>query len=96
MIGNQLTGAQLNAMVGAAAVGMRNACREVLNLQSTIVAQGLSGLQAAPILLDGNDAQAITNVMNYLNNVALVYFGQATVATDFDFDNAVAQVYGGQ
>jgi hypothetical protein len=96
MIGNQLTAFQINALVGQAAVNLRDACQNVINLQNTITAQGLTGLEAAPISLDSDDAAQLTLVVNYLNNVALVYFGLATVASEFDFDTAVSPVYGGQ
>jgi hypothetical protein len=74
MIGNQLTAFQLNILVGQAAVQLRDACRNVLNLQNTIVSQGLSGLEAAPIALSAADAAAVMAAANYLNNVALSFF----------------------
>lgn len=96
MIGNQLTAQQLNVIVGQAAVQLRDACRNVINLQNMVVSQGLTGLEAAPISLDAADAQAITTLVNQLYNHAATYFGLATVPTAFDFDNAASSAYGGQ
>ena len=96
MIGNQLTAFQLNVAVGTAAVQLRDACQNVLNLQATVTAQGLTGLEAAPISLDAADAAAVLAAVNYLNNVALAYFGLATIPTAFNFNSAVSGTYGGQ
>jgi hypothetical protein len=96
MIGNQLTAFQLNTLAGAAAVGLRDACQTVLNLQATLVALGTAGLEAAPISLDSTDAASVVEAVNYLNTVALAFFGQATIPTEFNFNTEVAPLYGGQ
>ena len=96
MIGLQLNSLTLNTLVGKAATQLRDACQNVIELQNFVVAQGQAGLEAAPISLSSSDAEDIINTVNYLYNVAAAYFGDAAIATDFDFDTAVAQVYGGQ
>lgn len=96
MIGLQVNAQQLNTMVGQTAVNLRNACQAAANLQEFIVAQGTSGLTSAPISMSAQDAASIQAICSYMSTVAGVFFGTATQGSDFDFDSALAGVYGGQ
>ena len=94
MIGIQLTQAGLNQIAGTCANNLRDACYAIGNLQAQVVALGQPGLVA--LGFTAADAQALTNVVNYLNTVAAIFQGTAAQPTPFNFQNAVAPVNGAQ
>lgn len=93
-VGNQPTVSGLNAELGALAVNLRNQLQQVQNLFEYLVAiGGATGLET--IGFDTADANLYFNTMSYLSTVAQVFYGTATQASEFDFDNAICQAYGG-
>jgi hypothetical protein len=92
-IGYQTTQEQVNAQVGNLALGLRNACRQIINFQEWVQKENTAGLEALGFSAD--DAQAILTASNYLNTVAALFFGTAAQPSPFDFDDAVASTYGG-
>jgi hypothetical protein len=45
---------------------------------------------------DQSDAAYASYLLNTMNTLAQIYFGQATQATEYDFDNALAVLWAGQ
>lgn len=96
MIGYESTlgQANLNTMLGSAAVNLRNACEAVLQLWSVVNSLGVTGLEG--LGFTDTDAQAFFSAANYMQTVAGIYYGTGTQATAFNFDNALAAVRAGQ
>jgi hypothetical protein len=93
-VGPQLSAAQVNAQLSQLSIGLRDACRAAANFQEWAVTTGAAGLEA--IGYDSADASTVLNLANYMNTIAAVFFGTAGQASEFDFDNAISQLYGGQ
>lgn len=85
---------------------MRDLMQQVVNLSTWINGQG-NGLayleqlgyssQADEENPGGiSDAQMALNLIAYLNTVAGVYFGTATQASEFDFNNQLSQLWNGR
>lgn len=89
-------GSDVNAPLGANAVALRDVCENILKYWSYVAKLGVTGLEAAPYNMSASDAQALYNAGNYMQTVAQVYFGTASQATNFNFDDALALVRGGQ
>jgi hypothetical protein len=96
----------MNNIITAFAVQLRNACRQIYNLNRNVNGQGagLDYLQSIGYSNADNpanpggvsDAALALSVISYLNTVAGVYFGTATQASTFDFDQQLSEVWGGQ
>jgi len=84
----------LNSQLGVAAVGLRNAAQQALELFALTNELGAAGLEA--IGFATADATAFVTAVSYLNTVAEVYYGSAAQPTDFNFDNALAGTRAGQ
>ena len=98
-IGSQATVQGLNGTLSSLAVQTRNLMQQVRTLQEYAVTTGLTGLQnlgGTGAGFGAADAQAYLNMVSTLNTVAGVFFGTATQATLFSFDNAVSGTYAGQ
>lgn len=95
MIGNQTSEAVINNVAGTLAVNLRNACQQILNFQAWLVGVGAAGLQSG-YGFSATDATNLVNAVNYLNTVAEIFDGNASQPTNFNFDNAVSVLYGGQ
>jgi hypothetical protein len=106
MIGQTANSGTVDNNIVNYAVGMRNLMQNIVNLSTWINGQGNGlayledlGYSSAP---DTNnpggvsDAQMALNVIAYLNTVAEVYFGNATQADTFDFNNELSQLWNGQ
>lgn len=76
------------------ALAFRAVCTQAKNLNTQV-----NGAGNGTAYLDGiaypDPATALT-LIGYLANLAGVYFGTATVAADFNFDNGLAPAWGGQ
>lgn len=93
-VGQQATVNSINGTLTSNALQLREACRTAANFQEFIVALGLAGLEG--LGYSPADAQTVLNMASYMNTIAGVYFGTITQGTDFDFDNALCQLWGGQ
>jgi len=91
-VGNVVTAATLNYRAGQLATTLRDTCYGIANLQAEVVTMGLAGLEAAG--LSAADAQAMLNLVSYMNTIALIFSGQGTQGTQFNFGNAIVQLYG--
>ena len=105
-VGTQMTQQSVNSSITSCALTLRNVCQQIHNLSTQINGQGnglallgMIGFGSAPDPDnpgDISDAQLAQNVIAYLNTVAGVYFGTATQDSEFDFDQELSQVWGGQ
>lgn len=99
-VGQQATADGINSVLTSNALQIREACRRAANFQEFVVSLGLAGLEA--VGYSAADAQTVLNMASYMNTVALVYFGgqgqgpAGQAAQDFNFDNALCQLWGGQ
>lgn len=105
-VGIQGNTGTLDAAITNNAIGMRNLMQSIVNMSTWINGQG-NGLTALEDLGYSNtanpnnpggisDAQMALNMISYLNTVAEVYFGTATQATTFNFNNELSQLWAGQ
>jgi hypothetical protein len=94
MIGMQNTAASVNMRAGALAIQLRNVCQDMKNFQEWILTLGETGLDQ--LGFTPADATSILNAVSYMNTISSVFFGTGTQGTVFDFDNALAALYGGQ
>jgi hypothetical protein len=90
----QTTSDQVNTQLGQLALQLRNTCRSIVNFSEWANTWGTAGLEG--IGFSADDAQAVLNACGLLANVAGVFFGTATQGANYDFDNAVSTLYGGQ
>jgi hypothetical protein len=105
-VGATIGSDQMNNILTAFAVQLRNACRQISNLNLAVNGQGagLAYLQSIGYSNTSNpanpgsvsDAALALSVISYLNTVAGVYFGTATQGTTFNFDQQLSEVWGGQ
>ncbi len=105
-VGATIGSSQIDNMITSFAVHLRDVCREIANLDLSVngQGQGLAYLQSigysnTPDAKNPggvSDAQHALNVISYLNTVAGVYFGTATQATIFNFDQQLSEVWAGQ
>ncbi len=88
------------------ALGMRDLMQQITNLSTWINGQGngLAYLEQLGYSSASNpdnpgsvsDAQMALNLIAYLNTVAGVYYGTATQATTFNFNNELSQLWNGR
>lgn len=97
---------QMNNIITSLAVGLRDIMRRIYNTNLNVNGQGagLAYLQSIGYSNVSNpanpgsvsDAALALSMISYLNTVAGVYFGTATQGTQFNFDQQLSEVWGGQ
>jgi len=105
-VGPVVTSGTVSTTLSNLAVQMRNTMQQVANLNTWVNGQGagLAYLESIGYSSAANpanpggvsDAQYALNLIAYLNTVAGVYFGTASQATDFDFNQELSAMWGGQ
>lgn len=92
--GQQPTIAGLNGSLSSAAIQLRDLCAQITDLNLQVGKLGVTGLVA----LGTDTATATDMVTKYaqINTVAALYFGTATQASAFNFNDALAPVRAGQ
>lgn len=96
MVGLSTNPSTLNATAGNYALQLRDLLRNISNFAEWCNGLGgLAGFETA-FGLSPADAQTMMNMISYMNTVAGVYQGTATQASEFDFDNALSVLWGGQ
>jgi hypothetical protein len=105
-VGAVIGSGQVDNIITALAVRLRDTCRSISNLSLLVNGQGdgLAYLEsigysgtANPANPGGvSDAALAQTIISYLNTVAGVYFGTATQATEFSFDQQLSEVWAGQ
>lgn len=93
-VGNQPTVTSVNGTLTMLCVSLRNVCDQIRTQDTAITNMGTAGLEA--LGFDPADAAAMLTAFSYLSTVAGVYYGTATQASDFDFDNELSQFWAGQ
>jgi hypothetical protein len=96
----------MNNIITSLAVNLRDVMRKIANTSLAVNGQGdgLAYLEsigysgtANPANPGGvSDAALAQTIISYLNTVAGVYFGTATQASEFDFDQQLSEFWGGQ
>lgn len=86
--------AQINSDLGRISVALRDACQNALQFFQGINALGVNGLEA--IGFSAQDAQDIFNAANHMQTVAALYYGNASQAQSFNFDDSLSEARGGQ
>jgi hypothetical protein len=105
-VGATIGSGQMDNIITAFAVNLRDVMRRISNLNLSVNGQGtgLAYLESIGYSGDGNaanpggvsDAALAQTIISYLNTVAGVYFGTATQASEFDFDQQLSEVWAGQ
>lgn len=92
--GNQANPARIDEDITSIALAFRAVCAQARNLNSQVNGGGNGTTYLTSI--NYPDPATALQMIGYLNNLAGVYFGTATVAAVFPFDNALAPTWGGQ
>jgi hypothetical protein len=105
-VGSTIGSDQVNNIITALAVRVRDTMRQISNLNEAVngQAQGLAylesiGFDAAPNPANPggvSDAELALSMIGYLNTVSALYFGTAAQPDPFNFDQELSQVWGGQ
>lgn len=105
-VGAAIGSGQVDNLITALAVQMRNVMTEISRLSKNVNGQGngLAFLESIGYSGTANpdnpggisDAQLAQNTISYLNTMSAVYFGAATQGTTFDFDQQLSAVWGGR
>lgn len=93
-VGQQATVQGINNSLTDYALQMRNLMQAISNLNMQIGQLGTQGLMN--VGMGSADAAATVSMAAILNTPAAVYFGQATQATTYDFNNALCPLWAGQ
>ena len=105
-VGAPVGSSQIDNIITALAVRLRDTCRQISNLNLAVNGQG-AGLAYLESLGSGSDANPANpgsvsdaalalSMISYLNTVAAIYFGAATQPSEFSFDQELSQVWAGQ
>lgn len=105
-VGASIGSGQMNNILTAFAVRLRDLMRNISNLDLSVNGQGTGlaylesiGYSAAdnPANPGGvSDAALALSIISYLHTVSAIYFGAATQPDTFDFDQQLSEVWGGQ
>ena len=105
-VGSAIGSGQVDDIITALAVRLRDTMRQISNLNLAVNGQGAGLAYLESIGYSGtanpanpgnvSDAQLAQNMISYLNTVAGVYFGTATQASEFNFDQQLSEVWAGQ
>jgi hypothetical protein len=93
-IGNQPSVNQLNSMLSSYVSQMNKLCAQIAQLQSYIVATGVTGLEALSVPFTAADASSYVQAVNYLNTMAALWYGTAGQATPYNFQNQMNSLVG--
>jgi len=106
-VGNQATKGSFDQFLSTLAVTLRNSMQQIVN-EWTFINNGAAGSPEEVLVGIGydnansdapgnqSDAAYAAYVLNTMNTMAQVYFGDATQATEFDFNNALAPLWAAQ
>lgn len=94
-VGSQASAATVNQAITDLAVSLRDVLTKISNLSTWINGQGQGLTYLESLGFSASDATTAQNMISYLNTVAAIYFGTATQATDFNFNNALSQMWAG-
>lgn len=105
-VGATIGSGQVDNIITALAVQLRNVMQEISNLSLAVNGQGAGLAYLESVGYSGtanpanpggvSDAQLAQNIISYLNTVAGVYFGTATQGTAFNFNQQLSEVWAGR
>lgn len=98
-VGTQPTVGAINDQLTQLALQMRNNTTQINNLFTTVNRLGGgTGLAAGftAIGFTAGDATSAATLLGYLNTIALVYSGDATQGSAFDFADALSALWAGR
>jgi len=95
-VGRQITSNDIDASITSLSVKMRDLMQDVSSLSLNVNGQGTGLAFLQSIGYSPTDAATAQAAISYLNTVAGVYFGTATQATDFNFNQELSQYWAGQ
>lgn len=98
-IGSQPTVAGLNNSLTQYATQMRDLMGQVSNFNLEVAALGTAGLEnlgGTGLGFSAADASAFLNMAAILNTPAAIYFGNATQASQYNFNTALSPVWAGR
>lgn len=96
-IGMTNTPSSLNAQLGGYAIQMRDLMAQVKQFSEWF--NGLTAAEQASafgITAGSTDNTDLVNCVGYLNTLVGLYYGTASQATNYNFDNALSVLWGGQ
>jgi hypothetical protein len=106
MVGAVIGKDQINNMLTALAVNLRDISQQIINLSLLVNGQGQGEEYLAGIGFDDtpnpanpggvSDAAWALALIGYLNTVASVYFGTAAQPSAFNFNQELSQIWAGQ
>jgi hypothetical protein len=105
-VGAVIGSSQVDNIITALAVRLRDTARQIYNLNLAVNGQG-AGLAYLESIGYGSasnpanpgsvsDAALALSMIGYLNTVASVYFGSAAQTPAYDFDQQLSEVWAGQ
>ena len=94
MVGVNYTSSQIDSNLTILTNALRKVMEQLSDQTKQLDNMGVAGLETAGY--SAADAATVMQFVGYLNTVTGVYYGTATQATDFDFDNAFSALWGGQ
>ncbi len=105
-VGATIGSDQVNNVITALAVRLRDTCRQISDLNLAVNGQGAGLAYLTSIGYSGtanpanpggiSDAALALSVISYLNTVASVYFGTAAQTPAYNFDQQLSEVWAGQ
>jgi hypothetical protein len=95
-VGNQGSADSVSQSLTNFALGMRQVMQSIANLNTFVNGQGTGQATLEALGYSSEDATTALADLAYLNTVAGVYFGTATQASEFNFNNQLAPLWGGQ
>ena len=102
-VGATIGSSQVDNIMSALAVNLRDLMQQIANLSLAVNGQGQGLAYLESIGYSGtdnpanpggiSDAQYAQNMISYLSTVAGVYFGTATQASEFSFNQQLSQLW---
>jgi hypothetical protein len=100
-VGTQASTATINDSLSSLALSMRGLAEQIIDQALFIDNLGTAGLET--LGFNSTDAATVLQMIGYMNTVAGVYYGTVqqggsggTGASDFNFNNALSSLWGGQ
>jgi hypothetical protein len=93
-VGVQPNSSQIDANLTILSNALRKVMEQLTDFALQVNNMGQNGLETAGY--SAADATTALQLVGYLNTITGVYYGTASQATDFDFNNALSALWGGQ
>jgi hypothetical protein len=94
-VGQQISNSVIDSQLTQLSVALRDVLQKIDNFNTEINGQGDGLTYLQSIGYDAADAQTVLTLLGYLNTISGVYYGSATQAADFNFNNALSVLWAG-